>query len=454
MHNLGELIDRTKDLEDIAIIDDRRSITYRELLELADNVKNYLIHQNIKPGSVVAIQDHNTINFVSMFLGTLRAGAIALPVNSSLPKSMIDFILEDSSPSLILKDMPNSISGKDEAVKSMKESDPAFILYTSGSTGKPKGVIIPHSHKWGVIERSKNSPKRKLIVAAPSYHMNGLSNIEFSLATHSTLVLMKKFDPKKFLSNILKYKINTITSVPTMLHLLLDEIEILKNNQFDFVKHIATASAPANEQLFLKLKTFFPDAIITNNYGLTEVGPSLFGKHPTLPTPTLSVGYPRPGIEYRIRNDCLEIKSPSMMIKYSNHSANLTPDGFFITNDMFEIDENGFYFFKCRKDDMFVCGGNNLYPRRIEILLEEHPSVQEAAIIGIEDEIKGMKPFAFVTVTKELNVNEIKEFILTKVEHYACPRRIWIIDKMPMTGNHKIDKKKLKEEAIRLLYNI
>jgi long-chain acyl-CoA synthetase len=454
MYNLGDLIDKTKNLEDLAIIDDCSSVTYNELLKLVDTVKNYLANKNIKKGDVVAIQDYNTINFVAIFLGILKSGATALPINDSLPKSMLDFILNDSKPSLILKNVPDLIVKEDKEIKQVSEKDSAFILYTSGSTGKPKGVVIPHSHKWNILERAKKSSKRKIIVAAPSYHMNGLSNIEFSLATHSTLVLMKKFDSKTFLSNILKHKVNTITSVPTMLHLMLDEIEILENNQFDFVKHIATASAPVNKQLFSRLKSFFPNATVTNNYGLTEVGPSLFGSHPTLPTPSVSVGYPRPGIEYRIVNNSLEIKSPSMLLGYKNiDSSNLTPDGFFITNDVFEIDANGFYFFMGRKDDMFTCGGHNVYPKEIEKIIEEYPGIELAVVIGIEDSYKGVKPYSFIWIKEQIKIEDLKKHLENRLPHYGCPRNIWVLDEIPLNSSKKIDINYLKKEALLRIKN-
>jgi len=447
---MQDLINITKNLDSVAIIDDSESITYKRLLELTNTVETFLINQGIKIGDRVAIYDYNTINFVAILLGVLKSGAVAVPIDENLPSSMIEFIIEDSKPSFILN---NIIDIKKETnineSRTVTDKDPAIILYTSGSTGRPKGVIIPHLHKWSIYERAKNSPQRKIIVAAPSYHMNGLSNIEFSLASHSTLVLMKTFDPKIFISKILQYKINTITSVPTMLQMMLTERKILEKNSFDFVKHISMASAPVNRNLFTDLKLFFPNAIITNNYGLTEVGPGLFGNHPELPTPEMSVGYPRQGIEYRTVDDVLEIKSPFMMLKYNNiESKNITSDGFFVTNDMFEIDQNGFYFFKGRKDDMFTCGGHNIYPKEIEKIIEEFPGVELAIVIGVEDLYKGFKPYAFVQGTKNLNLEELKRYLGNKLPKYSCPRNIWAIETLPLTPSKKIDINYLKKQVL------
>lgn len=454
MTNLGELINLDKDLDAIAIIDDNTSITYKNLLALSNKISLYLLKQGIKSGDKVATFKHNNIEFIASFLGTLKIGAVFVPINPNLPSSVIDSILKDSAPKIILKEIVEEQQENNLICSlSVKDSDPAIILYTSGSTANPKGVIIPHSHKHTITRKIKTLGM-KLIVSAPTYHMNGLSFTEFALASHSTLILMQKFEAKKFIENILKYRVSTITSVPAMLYLLLKEKEILINSNFKFVKHVITASAPAEKYLFEQLKLYFPEAEFINSYGSTEIGPSIFGKHPYLPTPIGSVGYPKPEINYRLNNSILEVKSSSMFLDYSNSIPNFTKDGYFITNDLFHVDKNGFYYFVGRIDDMFISGGHNIYPRQIESLLEEHPSISQAAVIGINDEIKGMKPFAFVTAVEEINISQIKEFILTKIEPYACPRDIWVVDQMPMSETNKIDKKKLKEDAIKLLYKV
>jgi acyl-CoA synthetase (AMP-forming)/AMP-acid ligase II len=142
-----------------------------------------------------------------------------------------------------------------------------------------------------------------------------------------------------------------------------------------------------------------------------------------------------------------------MFLKYNNiETKNITDDGFFVTNDLFRVDENGFYFFIGRADDMFVSGGNNIYPRQIETVLEDHPLVKSAAVIGLEDEIKGMKPYAFVV--SEAKEEDIKRHILNTLPPSHCPRNIWNVDNMPLTGVNKVDKAELKEQARKLLNDI
>ena len=151
-----------------------------------------------------------------------------------------------------------------------------------------------------------------------------------------------------------------------------------------------------------------PQAAVTNAYGTTEAGPVVFGPHPKgLPQPEMSVGYPHPQVQLRLvdgdnRNaeqGVLEMKCPAVMLGYHNRpdvTPPITPDGFYITGDVFRRDADGFHYFVGRTDDMFVSGGENIYPADVERMLERHPDVAQAAVVPIDDDIKGQKPVAFV----------------------------------------------------------
>jgi acyl-coenzyme A synthetase/AMP-(fatty) acid ligase len=172
-----------------------------------------------------------------------------------------------------------------------------------------------------------------------------------------------------------------------------------------------------------------------------------------MPVPDMSVGYPRKGIEYKLVDDVLYIKSPSMLANYHKrqdlYNTALTDDGFFNTKDKFSVDENGFYFFAGRADDMFVSGGENIYPSEVEEIIESHPAIAEAAVIGLPDQIKGTKPYAFVVTTPGLTITEqeVKTFVLENAPAYQHPRRVWVIDQMPLTGSNKINKAELETLA-------
>ncbi len=451
-YNLGNLLNRKDDK--VAVVHNG-SYTFNDVDDLANQYANGLQKAGIGKSDRVAIKSENSINLITAYLGILRLGAVAVIISDRLPETLVNYIIEDSKSKIVLTEnnFKNYLEAGPVIVEHMAESDPAFILYTSGSTSKPKGVIIPHRHLWTLKEKTRSDfwPKVRMLVAAPMYHMNGLSNIEVCLCSGATAYLMVKFEPKKAIDLILEHRINYVSSVPTMMSLLLNE---LTDQDLSCVKHIAMGSAPVSLSLYREVKNRIPSAGVSIAYGSTEVGPGLFGFHKTKPTPELSVGCRIPGIEYRIVDGILQVKSPSMMIGYNNTSNNFTQDNFFITNDLFREDEHGFFYFVGRADDMFVCGGNNVYPRQVESILEEHDCVREAAVVGVEDEIKGMKPYAFITITNDVTIEEIKSFALQKLPAYSCPRDIWIIKTMPLTSVHKVDKKKLKEDAFKLLYNI
>jgi len=234
--------------------------------------------------------------------------------------------------------------------------------------------------------------------------------------------------------------------------------EHVKTADLTSLKHIRSASSHFSKKLSESVKKYFPNAVVLNSYGITEVGPGLFGPHPDgLPRPVTSVGYPAHGIEYRIVDGVLQVKSPSMMTSYYKKAVedSLTEDGFFNTKDIFRIDENGFYYFLGRSDDMFKCGANRVYPADVESILDNHPAVNSSFVLGLADDIKGAKPYAFVVLEngKQVSEDELKQYCLARGPAYQHPRRIWFLDKMPLAGTNKINKKELEDLARNFLSN-
>jgi acyl-CoA synthetase (AMP-forming)/AMP-acid ligase II len=443
--------------------------TFKEIDTRVEHIASGLVHLNLPLESKLAILADNSVNFISLYLGIRRAGLVPVLINNKLSAEQIAKIIKHSDSELIFyedkfvdklpkkikkisidKELDALVSSRAYVPLSNDQERPAFFLYTSGTTGDPKGVVVSTKSRRWLVKRFVNPKIRKQVslVAAPMYHMNGLSAVERTLVCASKVVLLPYFDAKLFAKAIEQHKVSMVTAVPPMLAMLLQDEELVANTDFSSVKFIALASAPTSPQLYKKIKNAFPGAVIIIRYGLTEVGPALFGPHPEKPTPEMSVGYPQSGIEYKLVDGVLHIKSPSMLSNYYKKTENfLTEDGFFNTKDKFTIDNNGFYFFAGRADDMFTCGGENIYPSEVEAIIESHPDVAEAAVIGVPDEIKGMKPCAFVVAKNLLTEDAVKKFVLDNAPAYQHPRRVWFIDKMPLTGTNKIDKKKLAEMA-------
>jgi len=348
------------------------------------------------------------------------------------------------------------------------QNEPAMFLYTSGSTGTPKGVVLSHqSHIWVVETRleGQDLSGQRYLVAAPLYHMNALALSKLACAAHATIVLLPQFTARAYIEAIGRHHVTWLTAVPPMIAMMLRETDVLARNDLSSVKSVRMGSAPVSASLMASIRRTLPQAAVTNAYGTTEAGPVVFGPHPKgLPQPELSVGYPHPKVQLRLvdgddRNamqGVLEMKCPAVMIGYHNRPDVPTPitaDGFYITGDVFRRDENGFHYFVGRTDDMFVSGGENIYPADVERMLERHPDVAQAAVVPIDDEIKGQKPVAFV-IRKSGHApseDEIKQFALANAPAYQHPRYVWFVDELPLASTNKVDRVALKRMATERL---
>ncbi len=457
-NNLGTIIDRHKDSVKVAVIDRGNKYSYKQFYEdICRFSAGISLSTNF--GDVVAIDMFNSYQFSVSYFGTIRAGRVALPFNFKVPDAYKEYVYSDSKAVVtITHENFDQFLGEGDGKVEVTDDTPALMLYTSGSTSHPKGVILPHSHKWFVkqkVEENKLLGVRVTLISGPCYHASSLRNTEIHFAGHSTIVYVPNFESSTVAHAIDRYKPNVIATVPTIISRIVNEPELLATCDFSSIRVIISAGAPVTETLYKQVAKHFVNAKLVNRYGITEIGPGLFHSHPDgRDSPQGSVGYPMDDIEYRIVDGVLQIKSPTMMLKYNNlPSASITEDGFYISNDLFRVDEEGFYYYIGRADDMFTNGGNNIYPRQVELVIESHPMVREAAVVGIEDEIKGAKPYALVTLNGPVTGQAIKDLVLSQLPASHCPKEVWVIENLPLNTVNKIDRKELKAQAELMLKN-
>jgi long-chain acyl-CoA synthetase len=503
--NLGALIARdARDANALAIIglDDgfnERRYTFAELDVLADAVARTLAAQYTR-GERIAVLAANSPDYVATMLGIMRAGLVAVPVNYKFPRALIADVIADSGARLVFTDpqrfadapvsLPRVVfNGEQDAdgaqgfasfIADAKargqtfepivphEKEAALFLYTSGSTGRPKGVVLSHaSHLWVVETRLKAQPldRERVLIAAPLYHMNALALVFLALAARATTVLMPAFNARNYIRAIDAYRCTWLTSVPPMIAMMMQERELLARTDLSSVRYVRMGSAPVSGALLARTHALLPNAKVINAYGTTEGGPVVFGPHPAgLPTPPLAIGAAHPQVELRLVDTSgerasegeLEMRSAGLMNGYHNRpdlAPPITPDGFYRTGDVFRRDENGFYTFIGRRDDMFVSGGENIFPGDVEKMLERHPSIQQASVIPVDDAIKGTKPVAFVVLKPgaHLSAEAVKAFALEHAPAYQHPRQVWFVDAFPLASTNKIDRAVLKREAARRL---
>src|SRR5262252_1590808 len=489
--NLGDLVRRDRDQDKLAIIDlggeDERRFSYADLDGMARGVARALSAFGFARGDRIAILSANRTEFIAACYGIMRAGFVAVPVNYRFPDATIAFILRDAGARLVFCDparrnhcppgLPAVCFGFDGAegfasfldpgpfdAVTARPDEPAMFLYTSGSTGTPKGVVLSHySHIWVVetrLEGQDFSPHRFLI-AAPLFHMNALALAKLACAAHATIVLQPQFSAPAYVAAIGQHRCTWLTAVPPMIAMMLRERDLMARTDLSSVAFVRMGSAPVSQSLMAALHRALPAAKVTNAYGTTEAGPVVFGPHPGgLPQPEMSVGYPHPKVELRLIDDdgriaeqgALEMKCPAVMLDYHNRPdlpPPITADGFYMTGDVFRRDADGFHYFLGRTDDMFVSGGENIYPGDVERMLERHPAVAQACVVPVDDDIKGQKPVAFIIAKpgQKPDAEDIKRFALARAPAYQHPRFVWFVDRLPLSTTNKIDRPALKREA-------
>ena len=486
--NLGDVFAAYGDSERVAVVDlyddqNPQEISFRELNARCDAVARGLIRAGLGKDDRVAIIALNRVEFLEVMFGAMRAGCVPVMINAKLPADQVRFIVVDAGARIVFCDpefeelcAPGTktvVFGGDYRAfvdpgpfETFRPgaTDIAEQPYTSGSTGRPKGVLLHHKgQRWEIaqlVESRDMTADDCGVISAPLYHKNALLAVKSALAAGGRVVLLARFDAKQYIRAIERYRLTMLTGVPTMYALMLQQEELLAKTDRSSVRAISMGSAPASEVLLDNVQAAFPQARINLNYGITEGGPVLLSwKHPEgLERPRNTVGCALPDVEIRFaggqddNQGVLHTKNPGVMLGYHNlpgETARCLKDGWLDTGDILRRDENGWMYFIGRADDMFVTGGENIYPGDVETMLERHPDIMQAVVVPAPNVLKAHVPHAFVVpkAGSDLSEDEVKQHALDNAPAYAHPRRVFFMDVLPLAGTNKIDRKLLKEQA-------
>ena len=473
--NLGALTSTGRDLDKIAIIDlgtgQERRFSYGDFEGQANAVARSLAARGLARGDRVAILSANRFEYLTTVHGIMRAGFVAVPVNFKFPAATIDYIIHDFGAKLVFcdaqrfdsapKDLPRiRFDGEgSEFADFLKpgpftaiaaaSGEPAMFLYTSGSTGRPKGVVLSHqSHIWVVEQRmaAQDMSRHRFLVAAPLYHMNALAMSQLAHAAHATVILLPQFTAQLYLKAIEDYRCTWLTAVPPMIAMMLNDKERLAATDLSSVEFLRMGSAPVSHSL-MRGDPPCPSKsgcyqCLWHDRSRTGRVRAASGRIAAARKCRSAIRTPRSQVRLISENGnpsdagVLEMKSPAIMNGYHNRpdvASPITRDGFYITGDVFRRDEHGFYYFVGRTDDMFVSGGENIFPGEVEKMLETHPDVIQACVVPVDDDIKGTKPVAFVVKREGSSLDEssLKAFALENAPAYQHPRSIWFVDSLP-----------------------
>ncbi len=466
--------------------------SYVELDQRANRVAHFLQQNGIKSGDRVAFLNHNCIEAIDLFFATAKLGTILVPLNFRLQRPGLEYVLRDTAAKMIIagskfketaQSLANSLPDlqfyllEDDFSIALENGDatppvptpvcqetPHLIIYTSGTTGSPKGAIITHGQvHWNSINTAiacNLTSADRSIINAPLYHTGGWNVLTTPLFHFGgTLVLQRCWDADGLLEIIGEQQITIFFGLPTMFKMLVASPKF-EQTDFSRVRVVLSGGEACPHHV---LQTFSRAGMpIRQGYGLTEVGPNVF----SLPAQDAerkagSVGFPNFHVDAKIVDEQgrevapgkigeLIMAGPMLCGGYWNNpeaTQKAITGGWFHTGDLFRKDNEGYHFVVGRKKDMYISGGENVYPAEIEKYLQRHPDILEVAVVGIADEKWGEVGKAFIVFKKgrELTPEEVKSWLRDFCAKYQIPKYFIFLDELPKGDTGKIQKKQLAE---------
>jgi len=468
-------------------------VTYQAFFANAERMANVLVATGVSPGDRVAVQAPKTIAMLELYVATVLAGGVFLPLNTAYTPAEISYFLSDAEPRVFVCDAEreeqlSSVAkeagvakvltiGADEsgslaelrdaAVPGFKAvargpDDLAAILYTSGTTGRSKGAMLTHQGLASNAETLKDawrfSADDVLIHALPIFHTHGLfvaTNI--TLMAGSSCIFMSNFHA----DDILGYmpEATVLMGVPTFYVRLLNSEGLSKASAN--MRLFVSGSAPLLAETHDRWREVTGHAIL-ERYGMTETNMNTSNPYDG-DRRAGTVGFPLPGIEVLVTDPAtgaplsqgetgvLEVRGPNVFAGYWNMpektAEELRDNGFFITGDLGRIDEDGYVHIVGRQKDLIISGGYNIYPKEIELLIDELEGINESAVIGVPHPDFGEAVVAVVVAQSgaETSSADIMAGIKDDLARFKQPKRIDFVESLPRNAMGKVQKNVLRE---------
>lgn len=478
--------------------------TYAELDQLIKRTMIYLLDLGVEPGDRVALQLSKCLEFILLHLATVRLGAITLPLNSAYPPEELKYFLSDSGAKLffamessndsissilselsdlqdciflnpsdpdrfisLIPDSPNPVL--ESQIPDIELQDTAIIIYTSGTTGRPKGAEITHGNIQSNLEALHTAWGWRhddvLLHILPIFHVHGLFvAMHGALHAGATTQMMRAFDERKTLKNLVERKCTVLMAVPTI-HRRLINVPNAKDFDLSHLRLITSGSDRLPDEVFTGFQETFGHTLL-ERYGMTETGMNcsnpLHGERRIG-----SVGLPLPGVEVRIVGSetesplpdgeigDLQLRGPNVFNRYwrqpEKTRESFSADGWFQTGDLGYREPDGYITLCGRSKDLIISGGLNIYPPEVERVLVEHPSVETCAVIGCPDDEWGENVTAIVILGKGNSVSEgeLIEFCQERLASFKSPKSIFFQEALPRNAMGKIQKVALRKKLCR-----
>lgn len=469
-----------------------RKVSYLELNDASARIANYLLESGASPGDRVTVQVEKSVESIFLYLACLRSGLVYHPLNTAYKSSELSFFIKNAEPTIVVCsteaiDTYKSIVSKEgiktfltldsdgsgtlmqEAArfsnncetKQCKGSEAAALLYSSGTTGQPKGIVLSHDNLLKNGETLVNtwgfSSSDRLLHMLPIYHVHGLFvGLNTIFLSGASMIWCEDFNAEEAIENLPDCTV--MMGVPTYYTRLLSNSKLSKeccSNMRLFI----SGSAPLLKETFDNFQDKTGHTIL-ERYGMTETGMNtsnpLNGERRAG-----TVGLPLSGVTVRVVDESgegmatyetgdIQIKGPNVFSGYwrmSDKSAeDFTEDGFFNTGDKGTIDSDGYVSIVGREKDMIITGGLNVYPKEIELIIDEIYGVKESAVVGVADLDFGEAVIAVIVSDGSiLNEEKITSFCKAQLANFKVPKRIYFVEDLPRNAMGKIQKNLLRE---------
>ncbi len=479
--------------------------TYAALDSRANRTARLLDATDVGHGDRVAVVSRNRPELIDLYFATAKRGAILAPLSFRLSSRELSAMLSDINPTLLAVEEPflsdveaaldtdggwadtlNTLTLTDEQAPDRERSwttyrealpddsspvetvtsalsDPHLFLHTGGSTGLPKQVVQTHG---GIMWNAFNTilswglrPDDVTPMVFPFFHTGGWNVLTIPLFhLGGTVIIAREFDAGQVLSHVESYDATVLVSVPAILRFMVEH-DRWEQTDLSSLRMVKSGGGPSRESV---VEAWSERGITpSQGYGLTECGPNNFAMPDEFPREkTNSIGIPSLYVDARIVDDDgqelpaneigeLELASPHTGDRYWDNPEETDAtfgDGWVSTGDLARRDEDGYFHIEGRKKNMFVSGGENVFPPEVEEVITNHPTVSEAIVIPIPDERWGEVGKAVVEGEESLTLDELQTFMRERIAKFKIPQKLEFVDEMPMSGPGKIDRKAIEEQ--------
>jgi malonyl-CoA/methylmalonyl-CoA synthetase len=485
----GLLAGRESDSSTLLNVPGGKSWSYADLVKLSGKLANLLLKQNVQPGDRIAVQVQKSVEAIALYLATIRAGAVFLPLNTAYTRAEVEYFLQDARPVVFVcsSERESDFDGIESQVFSLDgdgsgsllraaaamptefdnvargSQDLAAILYTSGTTGLSKGAMLSHdnllSNALTLVDYWRFDSHDVLLHALPIFHTHGLfvaTNVV--LIAGASMIFLPRFDLDQMIEQL--PNANTLMGVPTFY------TRLLADDRFDrdLVSHMrlfVSGSAPMLAETHLQFEERTGQRIL-ERYGMTETNMNTSNPYDG-ERRVGSVGFPLPGVEIRISDPetgaqlpagetgMIEVRGPNVFLGYwrkpEKTALELRSNGFFISGDLGKIDAEGYVHILGREKDLVISGGYNIYPKQIETEIDALDGVLESAVFGIADADLGEAVAAAVVPLDgaKLDSEQLIKALEPVLARFKLPRKVVVIDELPRNAMGKVQKNSLRD---------